>query len=866
MLFYRIGLIACVLLTVAACSSSKKNAKNKDGVYVNLDTLEITALRDNPYRASAPKDFDLLHTKLEVSFKYEKQYLYGKATLTLKPHFYPQHTLVLDAKQFDIQEISLIRNGDMKVPLDFKYDSLQLTIELDKEYTRDEQIEIFIYYTAKPNERKSGGSAAITEDKGLYFINPDGKDSTKPIQIWTQGETEASSCWFPTIDKPNQKTTDEIYITHDKKYVSLSNGTMVYSKDNGDGTVTDYWKMNLPHAPYLFMMAIGEFTITKTKWRDIPVNYYVEPKYAQYTQQIFGNTPEMMEFFSQKLGFDYPWPKYSQIIVRDYVSGAMENTSATLHGEFLNRNTRELLDETYEDVISHELFHQWFGDLVTTESWSNIPLNESFATYGEYLWNEYKYGKEYADYKLYDNYGKYMEESAEGKNVDLVRFYYGDKEEMFDRHSYEKGGLLLHYLRNTIGDDAFFKALELYLKTNQFKPVEVHQLRLAFEEVTGKDMNWFFNQWFLNSGHPQLNINYSYDADSVYVDIEQKHNTEKALIYTLPMRIDVYYGKVINSYNIELKKKKQRFAFKSYGSPTLIDADGARVVLCEKEENKSIENYIFQYRNAPLFIQRYEAISALAEKQDEDKEAKAVVAHAMNDKFFILRMHAINSYVLPKNGTDSVVYTLEKLAKADAKSLVREAAISKLSSSAKTDSFKTVYENGVNDSSYLVVAASLKGLQKTDGKKALELAKTFESETNNDVAAAVADVYSKEGDADYAKYFKTQLHTKTGFTKYVLFFYYANFLTRMDKAVVLDGIKDIEAEGRASEDSHFLIGAAKGSLKRISKIFGEKKTRTKTDMAKEDGKTAKLEMEEKIGQYDEIIAAANDALARLDKK
>lgn len=865
-MFYRIGLIACVLLTIAACSSSNKNRKDKDGVYVNLDTLEVTASRDNPYRGSAPKDFDLLHTKLEVSFKYEKQYLYGKATLTLKPHFYPQRTLVLDAKQFDIQEISLLRNDDMKLPLNFTYDSLQVKIELDKEYTRDEQINIFIYYTAKPNERKTGGSAAITEDKGLYFINPDGKDTTKPIQIWTQGETEASSCWFPTIDKPNQKTTDEIYITHDKKYVSLSNGSLMYSKDNGDSTVTDYWKQTLPHAPYLFMMAIGEFNVTKTKWRDIPVNYYVEPKYAQYTQQIFGNTPEMMEFFSQKLGFDYPWAKYSQIIVRDYVSGAMENTSATLHGEFLNRNSRELLDETYEDVISHELFHQWFGDLVTTESWSNIPLNESFATYGEYLWNEYKYGKEYADYKLYDNYGKYMEESKEGKNVDLVRFYYGDKEEMFDRHSYEKGGLLLHYLRNTIGDEAFFKALELYLKTNQFKAVEIHQLRLAFEEVTGKDLNWFFNQWFLNSGHPLLTINYSYDADSVYVDIEQKHNTEKALTYTLPMRVDVYYGKVINSYNIELKKRKQRFAFKSYGTPTLIDADAARVVLNEKEENKTVDNYIFQYRNAPLYIQRYEAIEALAAKQEESAAAKAVVAEAMNDKFFAIRLLAIESYELPKNGTDTVVSILEALGKSDTKSLVREAALRKISASTVADKYAGLFESKTSDSSYLVIAAALKGLQKADGKKALVTAKGLEAETNQEVSAAVADVYSKEGDAEYAAYFKTQLRAKTNFSKYVLFYYYANFLTRMDKNVVLQGIKDLEAEGRASADNHFLLGAAKGSLKRVSKQFTDKKTRTKTELAKEESKTAKLEMEEKINQYDEIIAAANDAAARLDKK
>ena len=865
-MFYRLGLIACVLVTIAACSSSNKVRKDKDAEYVMLDTVEIVSSRENPYRASAPRDFDLQHTKLEVAFDYGKQYLNGKATLTLKPHFYPQRTLVLDAKQFDIHEVSLLRNGDMKLPLSFKYDSLQIRIDLDKEYTRNETLNLYIVYTAKPNERKSGGSHAITEDKGLYFINPDGKDTSKPIQIWTQGETEASSCWFPTIDKPNQKTTDELYITHDKKYVSLSNGLMLGTKDNGDGTVTDYWKMNLPHAPYLFMMAVGEFVVTKSKWRDIAVDYYMEPKYAQYSQEIFGNTPEMMEFFSQKLGFDYPWPKYSQVVVRDYVSGAMENTSATLHGEFIQRNTRERLDETYEDVISHELFHQWFGDLVTCESWSNIPLNESFATYGEYLWNEYKYGKEYADYKLLENYDKYMEESGNGKNVDLVRFYYEDKEDMFDRHSYEKGGLLLHYLRNIVGDDAFFKSLETYLKNNQFKQVEIHQLRLAFEEVTGKDMNWFFNQFFLSSGHPMLAFDYSYTADSVYVSVEQEHNTGKELTYTLPMRIDVHYGKITNSYNVELNKHKQTFAFKSYGTPSLIDADAARVLLCEKQENKTVENYIFQYRNSNLYIQRYEAIKALAELQADFPDAKTVLAEAMNDKAFGIRQAAITSYALPKGSTDETVMPiLEKLAKADPKSAVREAAMAKLSASGKADRYTALFQAGVSDSSYNVAATALRGLQKADAKLALAEAKKQEAETNMEVTAAVADVYSKEGDAEYAKFFTKQLQTKGGYTKYLMFYYYANFLTRMDKQVVLQGIKDIEAEAKNVAEQGWLIGAAQGSLKRISKIYGDKKTRAKADMAKEEGKTGKLELEETIAGYDEIIAAADDAAYNVGK-
>lgn len=857
----RILFVLSLLLFASACTSTKKAAKSKNIETVNLDTVEITASRENPYRASATKAFDLIHQRLEVSFDYTKQQLSGKATITLQPHFYPQTSLTLDAKQFDLHEVSLLQADNSHRPLTYTYDSLELDIQLDRKYLAAEPLKIFIDYTAKPEEHKSGGSAAITDDKGLYFINPLGKDTTKPIQIWTQGETESNSRWFPTIDKPNQKCTDDIYITHLKKYSSLSNGTMISSTDVNDSLVTDYWKMDLKHAPYLVMMAVGDFAIIKDKWRDVPVNYYVEKEYAPYAKQIFGNTPEMMEFFSQKLGFDYPWQKYSQIVVRDYVSGAMENTSATLHGEFVQRNARELLDENNEDVISHELFHQWFGDLVTTESWSNTPLNESFATYGEYLWNEYKYSREEADCKQYDNLEKYLAE-ATGKNVDLIRFYYEDREDMFDRHSYEKGGLVLHYLRKVVGDDAFFKSLELYLKTNQFKPVEIHQLRLAFEEVTGTDLNWFFNEWFLNSGHPVLDIHYSYDADSVYVTVDQKTNTDMLLTYTLPFKVGVWYGNNVSTFDAVLKKKSQVFAFKAEGKPDLIDFDAERAVLCEKKENKTTDNYIFQYNYAPLFVQRLEALKKL-EEDKKKSAANAILIAALKDHSAYLRKYAIEQLSLSEN-KDSILASIADLAKHDKESSVRKAAVTRLSKE-KANSYADLFEQGINDTSYQVAAASLRAINEVDSKKAMAKAKELENEKNSDIANAVADVYAKNGDADYQNYFENKLRTTEGYTKYRLFYYYANFLIRMEKNVVLKGIKSFEENGM-NTDSHFLLGAAKGSLKRIVKSFEEKKKKAQTDCATEQSSSAKTELLVNISNYDLITKEANDAVSRLDKK
>ena len=864
-MLYRFAVVAVFFAVVSSCSSSRKMGKTSGRMEENLDTLEVTVSRENPYRGSATKYFDLINTKLEVKFDYQKQYLYGKATITLKPHFYPQTELVLDAKGFDIHQVSLVTGEGTSDALPYTYDSLQLKIKLNKEYTRDQILKIFIDYTAKPNERKTGGSAAITEDKGLYFINPLGSDSTKPTQIWTQGETESNSCWFPTIDKPNQKSTEEIYITHLKKYVSLSNGVLVSSTNINDSLVTDYWKMDLPHAPYLFMMAVGDFAIIKDRWRDVPVNYYVEPKFAPYAKQIFGNTPQMIEFFSQKLNFDFPWPKYSQIVVRDYVSGAMENTSATLHGEFLQRTSRELLDQTEEDVISHELFHQWFGDLVTTESWSNIPLNESFADYGEYLWNEHKYGREYADFKFRDTYRNYIGESKGGKNVDLIRFHYEDKEDMFDRHSYDKGGMVLNYLRQIVGDEAFFKSLELYLKTNQFKSVEIHNLRLAFEEVTGRDMNWFFNEWFLNSGHPVLDIKYNYQGDSIFVSVQQKQNTEKGLVYQLPFKVGVWHGNTLTNYDFTLTKKSQTFAIASATKPALVDFDPERAVLCERKDNKTNAEYLFEYKNGPYYNEQMEGLRRMTEIQKDSAMAKQALVEALHDKFYYLRQFAISKIDIGKSNDDSVLATIGHIAKEDTKSAVRKEALDKLTESANASKYLALFEASLGDSSYEVVSSALKGLDKADGKKAMAIAKTMENDKNQDIMNAVADVYAKEGDVTYQDFFENRLKTSSGFGKYRLLYYYANFLTRMDKNIVTSGISTIEQQG-LNADNHYISRAAKGSLKRIEDHFEQEKQDTKKELAGEQDKAAKITLQQRLNDYDLIIDNAEDAQNRLNKK
>jgi len=672
----------------------------------------------NIYRESAAKVNDLVHTKLEVKFDYDKSYMYGKAWITLKPHFYQTDSLVLDAKGMAINKLIIVDKSSKK-ELKYVYDGMLLNIKLNKTYNRTEEYTIYIDYTSKPNELKVKGSAAINDAKGLYFINPKGEDKNAPTQIWTQGETEANSAWFPTIDKPDQKSTEEIYMTVPEKYVTLSNGKLMSQKKNFDGTRTDYWNMDQPHAPYLFFMAVGDYAIVKDAYKGKEVSYYVEREYASVARKIFGNTPEMIAFYSKITGIDYPWVKYSQIVGREYVSGAMENTTATLHQESAQQDARELVDENkWENTIAHELFHQWFGDLVTAESWSNLTLNESFANYSETLWNEYKYGKDAGDEQNYKDMKGYLDSKSGSKA--LVRFRYADKEDMFDAVSYNKGGRILHMLRNYLGDSAFFKGLNVYLTTNKYKSAEAHQLRLAFEEVSGRDLNWFFNQWYFGSGQPSLDINYVYDDNAKKVNVIIKQIQEGNPVFKLPLAIDIYNGPNKIRYNVWLSDREQTFTFSYQSKPDLVNVDGDKILLCDKKDNKTLDSYIHQYKFAGNYLDRREAIDACAKMQDDPK-AFDLLKLATRDKYYGLRDYTLDIIDFKKPQVKEAMEPLIfEIAKNEKKQTVRAKAIALLGSYINKPEYKSLFAKALNDSSYSVSGAALEAITISDNAASLE--------------------------------------------------------------------------------------------------------------------------------------------------
>lgn len=671
------------------------------------------------YRYTGERINNLSHTKLEVKFDYDKSYLYGKAWLTLSPHFYPTDSLLLDAKGMAINKVAIMKSSGGMVTLTYVYDGLAMNIKLDRTYKKGEKYTIYIDYTAKPDEFEASQSEKLLGVKGLYFINPKGEDKDKPTQIWTQGETESNSAWFPTIDKTNQKTTQEMYMTVPAKYVTLSNGKLVSQRNNGNGTRTDYWKMDLPHAPYLFFMGVGEYAVVKDSWRGKEVNYYVEKEYGPVAKKIFGNTPEMMTYFSRITGVDYPWNKYSQITGRDYVAGAMENTTATIHQDNAQQDARELVDgNNWEGTIAHELFHQWFGDYVTAENWTNLTLNESFADYSQTLWDEYKYGKDAGDAENYQGMQGYLQSQSEQKH--LVRFYYASPEDMFDAVSYQKGGRILHMLRNYVGDSAFFKSLNNYLTTHKFGSAEAQDLRLSFEKITGRDLSWFFNQWYYGAGHPKLDINYAYEEDKKRVRMIVKQ-TQTGQVFRLPVAVDLYRGSAKTRNQIWVDKAVDTFYFASTVKPDLVNFDGDKILLCEKKENKNLDQYIHQYNFAGNYMDRREAIDFCGRKM-EDPKAVALIKKALKDPYYVLRNLALGKVDIKKEALKTEFESsIADIAKNDPKSTVRGRAIGMLGNYKKAE-YKSIFEKAVYDSSYTVSGFALEALSKIDSVNALNKA------------------------------------------------------------------------------------------------------------------------------------------------
>ncbi|MBL7773812.1 MAG: M1 family metallopeptidase, partial [Chitinophagaceae bacterium] len=602
-----VGLLSLWLIQ-ESCISARRVAQYmamrqaEDTKSVELSPIHISSKT----WTSPDKQLDILHMDLDIRFVISQHEALGKATLTLKPYFYKTDSIVLDAKEMVFNTITLTNQQGETIQTQVNYNKLKLKLYLDRKVSADDTLTLVLGYVARPDEVNGVKGKAIRDDNGLYFINTDHAEPYQPLELWTQGETENNSAWFPTIDHPSEKFTSKLTIHADKDFTILSNGIKRSSTVNGT-VKTEIWENTKPMPAYLFMMAIGPFVVQQDLAEQVPVDYYLEEKYAPLAKQIFQHTPEMIEFFGAKLGVPYPWDKYSQVVVRDYVSGAMENTSATLHGEQIQKNERELEDDSNDGIVAHELFHQWFGDLVTCKSWSHLVLNEGFASYGEQLWQEYKYGQDAALRDGQNSLDKYLNHVRNNGEQPIVRNNYQTPDDMFTSITYQKGARVFHLLRLELGDMAFFKGINQYLLKYAYGNADIHDLRKEFEEVSGKNLEPFFTQWMLEDGHPTLQLRYDY-IDSIKTIAVHVEQTQGGNIFKFPLQFKVRDGNLFKEYTFRIEKRKEVFFVKKINQQTetypniIVDPNG--YFLGEINDSKPLLYQIQTYTSEANYLEK----------------------------------------------------------------------------------------------------------------------------------------------------------------------------------------------------------------------------------------------------------------------
>lgn len=778
-------------------------------------------------RSSEELKFDLIHTELHVKPQWADQTLEGKALLTLKPYFYPQKTLKLNAREMVVSSVTAGKQA-----LKYENDGRYLSIALDREYRAEDTLRVEIVYLAQPGKIREEEGEENKSEKGLFFINPEGKTKGLPTQFWTQGETQCNSAWFPTLDAPNQNHTQDIYITLEMKYTTLSNGLLVSSTDQGNGLKTDHWSQRLPHAVYLTMMAAGDFVkVTDENFRRFEVSYYLEPEYAPYAQGIFGRTPEMIGYFEELLGVPYPWEKYAQVPIRKFISGAMENTTATTHALSVLKNDHQLVDGHDDAVIAHELFHHWFGNYVTCESWAQLPLNEAFANYSEFLWATHKYGREEGDFAYLTDLQSYLAESEE-KQVSLIRFNYHSSEDMFDAHSYQKGGRVLHTLRMEVGDKAFFTALNRYLKAHAFRTAEVEDLRMAFEKVTGRDLKWFFDQWFKGAGHPVVRLSRSTGANALLLTAEQLTDSLGNGVFRTRLPLRLISSEGVKDTVLLLTQSSETFQipykgdFKNY----IPNPDG--YFLGVVQDDRTVDELIHQYEVSPEVYARIAGLELAAyltgaEEPLNDKKIRELYFKALADKFWRIRQMAVqrfNDY----DGEDflQVEKALEKAITEDPASNVRADALLSIRN------FQNPFHvelagKAMRDTSYSVRAAALEILLANQVPEADSLVAVYEHVKDGQLFGVIANYFVSTERPGKAQWMIDRMRLMEGMDLYQYMGLLASYLVIGDPAelnMALPFIRDTavdEAVWFARMSAVRVLYALKDLSEEAAKAFSE---------------------------------------------
>ena len=532
-------------------------------VFLTFTLFQFSFAQPANQNFNRTRTFDARHYLIRTSFDRKNKTIFGETTVTLKPLKSGFSKFELDAANLNFEFVRLEPKGkDLK----FKTENDKIIITLDKPYAPRDLIKIRLKYSAKPQ-------------KGVYFVNAERERDTllHDAQIYTQGEAEESRFWFPSYDFPDDKATTEQFLTVERDETAISNGELIETLPNPDGTKTFHFKMPLPHPIYLTSFIVGKYVKFSDTYKTVPLAVYLYPGKEYLYERAFGNTKEMMRTFEELTGVAFPFNKYDQTIVAQFNLGGMENITATTLSDrdvFFS----EINNLIVGDLISHELSHSWFGNMVTCRNWAELWLNEGFATYMEAAWREKMYGRRNYLQKIQEDAEIYFaEESKMSRRHGLYNLLARPDDSIFDAVAYQKGSAVIHTLRETVGDQVFWKAVNIYLDKYKFANVETTDLQKVFEDVSKKDLRWFFNQWVYGIGYPKLEVKYQYNAPTkilkLTINQTQKAENNAPAAFILPMDLQVSTESGTFNEKINLTKRAETFSIKLDGAPTDIVFD-----------------------------------------------------------------------------------------------------------------------------------------------------------------------------------------------------------------------------------------------------------------------------------------------------
>ena len=655
---------------------------------------------DEPYARS--RDYDLQHSKIALRFDLDQKRVLGEVTHSLSILRGGSTKVFFDSVGLTIQSVTLNRAA-----IKFETSADKLIVPLPAAAKAGDKFEIVIRYEGKPA-------------KGMYFILPDKDYPERPRQIWTQGESEDTRYYLPTYDYPNDRLTTETILTVPASWITVSNGKLMNVSEAGKGLKTWYWKESVPSSTYLITVVAGEFDEITDTWHGIPVTYYAPKGRGDRLPLNYGRTPAMMELFSKKFGVDYPWEKYAQVMVDDFVAGGMENSSATTNNS--NSLVHPKLAPEYstgeDDLISHELGHQWFGDLVTCKDWGDIWLNEGFATFLEAVWTEAHYGKDQADYERWNNAREWFESNSLW-NKPIVRHDFDDSSE-FDGNAYGKGGWVLYMLRRQIGEDTFYRGLKHYLEVNRGKNVVTADLAKAIEDSTHANVDQFFSQWLYGAGGPKFDLSYAYDDEKhqVMLTVKQTQKVEGRVgRFRVPVEVEITTASGPKLYNVTVSKDKQTFPLPAESAPLMVLFDKGGHVLKSAEFHKEKKEWLYQLKNAADLADRADAVVALGNMKNDEEVVAALGETLRSDKAWGVRATAADT--LGQLGGASASKLLLAALDSHDGPWVRNRVVSALGNF-KDDTTVAAKLNSVarQDDSYRARAAALQALGRLKGPNA----------------------------------------------------------------------------------------------------------------------------------------------------